>query len=36
MYMQWVCSVDLFGCESADSNVILTPTDSWITQGKEV
>ena len=36
VYMQWVASVDIFPNEEADANVVLTPTDSWTDQEKEV
>lgn len=34
--LQWVASVDIFPNEEADANVVLTPTDSWTDQEKEV
>ena len=34
--MQWVLSVDLVANEQADANVVLSATDSWQEQGKEV
>jgi len=36
MCVQWVASVDIFPNEEADANVVLTPTDSWTAQEKEV
>ncbi|XP_065919132.1 dihydropteridine reductase-like [Dysidea avara] len=32
----WVASVDIFPNEEADANVVLTPTDSWTDQEKEL
>ena len=35
-FQQWVASVDIFPNEDADANVVLTATESWTEQEKEV